>query len=285
MNDDEEVKRLQKRLERERKARHDAESIAEKVTRDLYLTAVEREQMNVVLENANQSLREFVAVASHDLRAPITAILGYSSTLYKRWDRFPEEQKLEFLAVIGREGQRLSRLVDDLLVISRIESGEVMAKIEEVSLARTFENITQEFGERALGVEIVLDGDLRVLADPDHVQRILTNYLGNALKYGDPPIKAEADDAGEWVELRVSDSGEGIPEEFLPRLFGKFARADTVHKKEGSGLGLSIVRGLARANGGDAWYEPHFPTGATFGVRLPNAEANGKAKAETKAGV
>jgi signal transduction histidine kinase len=98
---------------------------------------------------------------------------------------------------------------------------------------------------------------------------MLTNYVANALKYGGPPIRIEAREADGVVEIFVRDRGTGVPEEFVPRLFERFAQAGT--KEGGTGLGLSIVRGLARAQGGEAWYEPDPSGGACFGVRLPSA--------------
>jgi signal transduction histidine kinase len=97
------------------------------------------------------------------------------------------------------------------------------------------------------------------------------NYVGNAFKYGAPPIAVELLDAGDMVEVRVRDGGEGIPPEFAPHLFEKFAQASTGSTRgaSGTGLGLSIVQGLARANGGEAWFEPNEPSGSVFGVRVP----------------
>jgi signal transduction histidine kinase len=111
-----------------------------------------------------------------------------------------------------------------------------------------------------------------VHADPDHVERILTNYVTNALKYGERPVEVEAREDDGWVEIRVRDHGSGVPEEFIPRMWEKFARPnDSSDREKGTGLGLSIVAGLARANGGTAWYEPNHPRGSCFCIRLPRA--------------
>ena len=120
-------------------------------------------------------------------------------------------------------------------------------------------------------VRVQVADDVRVEADRRHVERIVMNFINNALKYGGPPIEVCAQMNAEWVEIRVRDHGDGVPSELVPRLFGRFARAKTVSasKKPGAGLGLSIVRGLALANGGEVWYEPNEPRGSCFGVRLP----------------
>lgn len=266
-----ELDRLRRRLDRERRAREAAESIAERVTADLYATVTELQRVNDELGNVNQSMREFVAVAAHDLRGPLTSIMGFTELILKRWAGITEDQKLEFLGTIGSQGRRLGRLVDDLLTISQIEAGAMEVDAETLALATELERTVADLGEVAAHVRVNVPGDLYVVADPDHLNRILTNYIGNAGKYGAPPIEAEAGCDGAWVDIRVRDQGEGVPEEFVARLFGKFARASTESTKTqpGTGLGLSIVRGLARANGGDAWYEPNQPRGSCFGVRLP----------------
>jgi signal transduction histidine kinase len=262
---------LQRRLKRERKARREAEAIAERVTGELYATIGELERVNAELEKANDSIREFVAVASHDIRGPLTVMLGSTQLLRRRLHDLDEAQMNELLAAMEAQGRRLERLVDDLLTISRLEAGAVETHIDEISIALELERVVHEFGDDSVHVRVSASEDLVVLADLDHVHRILVNYLSNALKYGAPPIEARAERNGDYIEVRVLDSGVGVPEDFVHRLFAKFARAeDASARADGTGLGLSIVLGLARANGGDAWYEPNNPTGSCFAVRLPN---------------
>lgn len=268
---------FKQRYEREKKVRREAENIAERVTAELYEATQKLERANDeladanrVLEGANQSIRDFVSIASHDLRGPISAVVGFASLMLTRWDEVSDEQKREFIAVIKRQSEHLTRLTDDLLMISRIEAGAVEAHIEEVVVARLLEQAAQDFIETESRIVVSCSDDLRALADPEHVYRIVSNYLSNALKYGKPPVEAEAHEAGRWVEVRVCDRGDGISADLVPRLFEKFVRGKHPANKQerGTGLGLSIVRGLARANGGDAWYEP-TDHGACFGVRLP----------------
>lgn len=274
--------RLEKRLARERHARSDAEAIAERVTGELYSTVQElkrvNEELDLVnrdLQAANQTMKDFVAIASHDLRGPVSAILGFASTMLQQWDSFEDAEKKDYLTIIERRGRYLTRMLDSLLTVSRIESGAIEVHRETIDISAAIAEVLEEFDDRADQVEIRCPDSLKCLADPDHLHRILVNYISNAFKYGAPPIEIVASDNGECVELAVRDRGNGIPQEFAPRLFHKFARADTdaSRTEKGSGLGLSIVSGLAQANNGEAWYESNRPTGSTFCVRLPKEEA------------
>lgn len=274
--------RLEKRLARERHARSEAEAIAERVTGELYSTVQELKQVNEQLDGANrdlqaanQTMKDFVAIASHDLRGPVSAILGFASTMLQQWDSFEDNEKQDYLTIIERRSRYLTRMLDSLLTVSRIEAGAIQVHRETINVLPAIEEVLEEFSDRAGQVEIRCPDSLRCLADPDHLHRILVNYISNAFKYGGPPVEVIASDTGEWVELAVRDRGNGIPEDFAPRLFHKFARAetDTVQTEKGSGLGLSIVSGLAQANNGEAWYENNQPRGSTFGVRLPKEEA------------
>lgn len=267
-----ELAALRRRLERERAARREAETIAERVTAELYASKSALTLANDELQALNQSLREFVAIASHDLRNPLTAILGLSATLETKWERIPEESRTEFFGMIRRKGEDLTRMTDDLLTVSRIEAGQLDLHAEVVKLHDAVATAIESFAQHR--TDIVLDvDDAEVVADPFHLQRILANFVGNALKYGGPPVEVEAHENGAWTEILVRDHGDGVPADLVPRLFGKFARGEAAREKGGTGLGLSIVQGLARANGGDTWYEPVSPHGSCFGVRLPRTAA------------
>jgi signal transduction histidine kinase len=274
--------RLEKRHARERHARAEAEAIAERVTGELYSTVQDLKRVNEELDRANrdlqaanQTMKDFVAIASHDLRGPVSAILGFASTMLQHWNSFEDRVKQDYLTIIERRSKYLTRMLDSLLTVSRIEAGAIEVHRETIDVAAAIAEVLEEFEDRAEQVEIRCPDSLKCLADPDHLHRILVNYISNAFKYGKPPVEVVATDTGEWVELEVRDRGNGIPQEFAPRLFHKFARAETdeSHTERGSGLGLSIVSGLAQANQGEAWYETNRPKGSTFGVRLPKQEA------------
>ncbi len=282
MSEDTDAGRLEKRLERERRARGEAEAIAERVTGELYASVQELKRLNEEvaranrdLQAANQTMRDFVAVAAHDLRGPVSAILGFASTMLRRWDAFPDEEKQEYLGIIERRSQYLTRLLDSLLTVSRIEAGALEVQRETIRVAEAVRRALVDVGEHAGEVRLSCPEELEVVADPDHLHRILVNYVTNAFKYGAPPVEVEARENEDFIEIVVRDQGEGIPDEFAARLFHKFARAETeaTKKEKGTGLGLSIVRGLAQANDGDAWYERNRPHGSVFAVKLPRRAA------------
>ncbi len=277
-NEHDELQRVSRRLERERAARREAEAIAERVTAELYESVqqlkhlhAEVERANEELGAANQTLKDFVAVAAHDLRGPVSAILGFAQTMLGRWDSFPDNVKQEFLGIVRDRAKYMTRMLDSLLTVSKIESGAIDVHREKLDVAATIRSALHDV-ERASEVTVQCPEGLQVTADPDHFHRILVNYVNNAFKYGAPPVIVEASDDGQHVEIVVSDHGNGVPANFASRLFHKFARAAGDQIQEaGAGLGLSIVQGLARANDGDAWYAPNEPTGSRFAVRLPKA--------------
>lgn len=223
------------------------------------------------LRAANAALKEFVAVAAHEIRGPMAAILGYASTTLRRWDVLPVEQKKEFLGIIERRSRYLTRLLDSLLTISKIEAGALEVRAENLDVARAIEQALEDLPERSQVVVRCQPG-LRLHADPDHLERVIVNFVRNAQKYGKPPIEIDCRAEGDDLVLSVSDRGDGIPDDFAAELFEKFTRATVEPTERGTGLGLSIVRGLARANGGDAWYEPNHPKGSSFRVRLPQEQ-------------
>lgn len=227
-------------------------------------------EANADLQAVNEAMRGFVAVAAHDLRSPLASIVGFASLLNAKWATLIEEDRREFVATIERQSQNMSRLVDDLLTLSSIEAGALNMRPELIVLGDAIERCLEAGGGDAASVSVSCSPDLAVLVDPHDLGRILGNYLQNAFKYGEPPVRIEAVRVGDSVEVRVLDNGPGVPPEFVSRLFTKFARAETANTRvqKGTGLGLSIVRGLAEANGGATRYEPNAPNGSCFVVRL-----------------
>ena len=223
------------------------------------------------LRAANETMREFVATAAHELRGPTAAILGFAQTMLSRWDSIEDADKQEYLGIIIRRSRYLTRLLDSLLTLSKIEANALDVKPKEIVIREAIGHAIEDLGEQVRGVEVEAAPDLAIVADPDHVRRILVNYLSNAFKYGEPPVRVRVDVDGDRVTVAVADDGEGIAEDLVDRLFDRFARSAQADGEKGTGLGLSIVRGLARANGGDAWYEPNEPQGSRFAVWFPRS--------------
>lgn len=234
------------------------------------------EEANLDLQAVNEAMRGFVAVAAHDLRSPLASIVGFSSLLKVSWETLTDEHRRKFVTTIDRQSQNLSKLVDDLLTLSSTEGGSMTTRPKVIVMEEAIIRCLELGGGDATGVSVACSPDLVVRVDPDHLGRILDNYVQNALKYGAPPVQVTAKRRSGMVEVRVLDHGLGVPPEFVPRLFGKFARATSpkTAAQKGTGLGLSIARALAELNGGETFYEPNVPNGSCFVVRLPRADVS-----------
>jgi PAS domain S-box-containing protein len=229
------------------------------------------DSLNQDLQVANEAIRDFIAVASHDLRSPLVSIVGFSSLLNQSWETFSEQDRRKFVRSIDRQSHNLSRMVDALFTAASLEAGSLNASPELLGLAGAIARCLDEGSGDAVSVAVTCPPDLVVRVDPHHLGRILDNCVQNAFKYGEPPVSIEATRVGDIVEVRVRDHGPGVPPDFVPRLFGKFSRVDNAQAKaqQGTGLGLSIVRGLVEANSGRVRYEPNVPRGSCFVVELP----------------
>jgi len=249
-----------------------------KVTRDfterralleeLERQAVELRQANDALAGVARDRTEFLAVTAHELRTPVTVVDGFARTLRDRWNEISDEKRLDMVNALARGGERLSTLVDELLTASRLEAGVLEVEASIFDLAELVAEVVRDVGGDSESLVVADLEPAPVFADRGRVQQMVANYLTNALRYGGPPIAITTSRAADAVVLRVNDSGNGVPPELVPRLFDKFARGSP---QQGTGLGLFIVRELARAQGGDAWYEARASGGSCFALRLPSA--------------
>ncbi len=235
---------------------------------------------NVRLQHANAELRElaelrdnFVAIASHELRTPITTIMGFTATLLDLWECTDDEERRSYLKLVDRDARRLGQLVEDLLLLSSVESADFRVARERVQIDALLEQVVADLGSDAAGVEVTIeDDDLAVHADARHVRQAIGNLLANSLKHGAPPIAIRAKRTVDYrVRIDVEDHGPGVPPEFRERAFGRFSRAPEAEALPGSGLGLFIVQRLVEVQGGRAWLEDVEPTGARFVIELPAA--------------
>ena len=215
-----------------------------------------------------------LAVAAHELRTPLAVILGMSEILRDGWAGLSEERRLHLVDLIAKQAHQLRRVVRTLLTLSRIEAGMLGAEPVVFDTSELVLSRLPELGDRSRDVRVECATGLVAYADADHLWHILANYIENAFKYGAPPVDVSVTERDGWVELRVCDPGPGVADEFVPRLFERFSRGPEAQRQaEGAGLGLSIVRSLVEAAGGEAWYEAREPAGACFGVRVPSGAA------------
>jgi len=221
--------------------------------------------------------RDFVANASHEIKTPLTAIRGFAETLLG--SPLPERDTRNYLQVILNHSERLSRLVEDLLELSRLESGSHTLDpidLDAVALAtRLREELAPRIHERGFEVRIHSQGTPHVFADRRAVEQILQNLLDNALKYSHPgkEIDIRLVPEGPVVRIDVADRGPGISEADRARIFERFYRVDRGRSRDqgGTGLGLAIVKHLVQASGGEVWVESTPGEGSTFSFTLPSS--------------
>lgn len=229
------------------------------------------------LEKQLQTMRrEFVANVSHELRSPLTSILGYAETLLHD-PPDDEEQAHRFLVAVVREAQRMQRLVDDLLNLSRIESGRASPHFTGANLHNIAGRVLTQLKDQAerSGVALTNDvpPDLRLECDPGQIEQVVYNLVSNGLQYtptgGSVTVSARLDD--DIVVLRVTDTGIGIPQTDLPRIFERFYRVDKARSRAtgATGLGLAIVKHIVDAHRGKVFVESEPGNGASFTIELP----------------
>jgi two-component system phosphate regulon sensor histidine kinase PhoR len=229
------------------------------------------------LKELEKIRRDFVANVSHELRTPLTTIKGYAETLLE--GALKEEVASQFIQVIKRHSDRLEKIVEDLLILSKIESKEFQLKMESLSVSEligdVLDFIKEPLNKKKISVSVgELPPTLLVYGDRQYLEQVLINILDNAIKYGHETgriiISATERDQKE-VEISVKDDGIGIPKEDLLRVFERFYRVDKGRSRElgGTGLGLSIVKHIVQAHGGRVWAESQLGEGSTFYFTLP----------------
>ena len=232
--------------------------------------AAELERGNTMLREANARLESALAfkndltsMLTHDVAQPISSIASLSELLCADWADLPDDIRLELATKIDRNTHRLIKMMNDLQLLFRLDTGSVTARRAPVPLLEVVEAVVAASSAGDGDVEIAIGEELSALADRGHLTAVVQNLLTNALAYGESPVYLRACRADDTVELTVQDSGDGITEDLLPNLFGRFMR--------GAGLGLFIVRHLVEANGGSVRYEHATPGGARLVVTLEAA--------------
>jgi PAS domain S-box-containing protein len=214
---------------------------------------------------------DLVSTVSHELRAPLTSVKGFTKTLLAKWERFSDEQKRQMLETVNEDADRVTRLLGELLDVSRIDAGRLRLSRRMIDVAPVAHQVVDRFSvrnpERHYDVAVT-DGLPRIYADPDKLAQVLTNLCENATNYGrgTVTVAAHADDT--VLQLTVADEGGGLDPANLSHLFTKFFRRSG-ERNAGTGLGLYISRGIVEAHGGRMWAETEPGAKTVFAFTLP----------------
>jgi signal transduction histidine kinase len=220
------------------------------------------------LSEANAIRNDFVTLVSHELRTPLTSIAGFADVLRESWQHLDPGEIDEFLGNITAQSGQLAELVEDVLTIPRLQAGRLPLSPEVIDLSELVHDVSAivfpTTGTREVSVSI--PGGIRVWGDAKRVRQVVRNLLENAAKYGGTQVLVEGFPAGEHFVVVVSDNGSGVPDGAEDAIFEHFEQVSKGDAREsrGIGLGLPIARRLARAMGGDVWFERRFPTGSRF---------------------
>jgi K+-sensing histidine kinase KdpD len=239
-----------------------------KFVADRVALAIERARLHERTVQLDELKANFVAIASHELRTPATSVYGVLTTLLERDDQLTAGSRRELLRVGVEQGERLRRLLEELLDLSRLDARGVNVEPRPLLLASVLRQIASEALPTGSNVDIDIPDDLAVMADRRVLDRVFSNLLINAARYGAEPIALSAELEDTQLRITVEDSGGGVSDEMRPRLFERFGRTDSANV--GSGLGLAIARAYARAHGGDLVYDPGA-RGARFALIIPQA--------------
>jgi signal transduction histidine kinase len=225
----------------------------------------------------DQMKSDFVSAVSHDLRSPLTSIYGFAETLLRQDVEFGEEERRTFLGYIASESERLTRIVDTLLNVAQVESGDLQVQLARIDVGVVLSEVVasaESIDSNGHEFVVELDGGGPIEAEADHekVRQILDQLIENAVKFSPEGGKVVlgARRRADAVEVCVADEGIGIPDAQRARIFTKFFRADP-EGPEGAGLGLFIARGLVNAMGGRIWVDSAEGKGSSFIFELPLA--------------
>jgi len=218
------------------------------------------------------SRAELVSTVAHELRSPLTSVKGFTATLLAKWDRFTDEQKRLMLETVNADADRVTRLITELLDISRIDSGRLTISRQVVDIGRVVHRhvsgmVAAGHAEDRFDVQ-VRAGIPEMWVDADKLDQVLGNLLENAVHHGDGSVRIVVEPDGDGAAVTVMDEGEGISQEMQDRIFTRFWRSG---RRGGTGLGLYIVRGLVEAHGGRIEVGGALGGGARFRFVLPAA--------------
>jgi PAS domain S-box-containing protein len=229
-----------------------------------------------VLREVDNLRSQLLSNVSHELRTPLTSIKGFVSTLLRTDAEWSSEEQRDFLEIVNQEADRLTRLISDLLDMSRLDAGALKLNRDIHHVSTILESIESRLGNLTSGRRLIknVPEDLPpVFVDEMRVGQVLTNLIENAIKYSPEgcDIVIEARPNGDDVVISVIDKGAGIPYELIDKIFDRFYQTESVvtGRKSGTGLGLSICRGIIQAHGGRIWVESKLGEGSNFSFSLP----------------
>ncbi|MGZ4340491.1 MAG: sensor histidine kinase [Gaiellaceae bacterium] len=227
-------------------------------------------EARLALERANEVKSNFVALAAHELRTPMTTIHGFVTTLHHLSDRLDEEQLGQVRDALLQQTNRMAALIEQLLDLSRLDAEAIDIVPEPIHVRDEVREIVAAVAPDPGAVDIAIEGDTIAVADRSALERIVSNLVTNACRYGAPPVTVRAEQTDRHFRLSVEDRGRGVAAEFVPDLFERFSRGEGSREDAvGTGLGLAIARSYARAHGGELLYENATPHGARFMLVLP----------------
>ncbi|MCU1591271.1 MAG: sensor signal transduction histidine kinase [Frankiales bacterium] len=222
-------------------------------------------------ERHERSRADLVSTVAHELRSPLTSVKGFTATLLAKWDRFNDDQKKLMLETVNADADRVTRLLTELLDVSRIDAGRLEMRKQVVDLPAVVRKIVAgrvASGDPESRFVVDVTGELpEMWLDPDKIEQVVGNLVENALRHGEGTVTVAVRSFESGAEVTVADEGEGIPEETASRVFTRFWRGG--NRRGGTGLGLYIVKGLIEAHGGSVEVGRSPSGGAQFRFVLP----------------
>ncbi|HWH01127.1 MAG TPA: PAS domain-containing sensor histidine kinase [Pilimelia sp.] len=238
--------------------------------------AAELEGANESLLRTNEQLAEaarfkgdLMSMVSHEVSQPLSSVASLSELLSAEWPELPDDTRRDLAQKIDRNTRRLTTMINDMLLLFRLDAGIVSARRAAVPIGEVVDTLIEARPDA--GIVAHVDPDLCALVDRGHLWQVLGNLVDNAARYGQPPIEINTHRTEDEVVVTVRDHGPGIPAEIVPHLFDRFTSARSGTRAKGSGLGLFIVRHLVEVNGGSIGYE-RAERGARMVIRLPHAQ-------------
>lgn len=235
-----------------------------------------RADLEIQLSSDEEDSASLMSVVAHEIRTPLTAIKAYTETLIETLSN-PHTPRERFLGIINDECDRLTRLVTDILDLSRLEAGQRPLKLSRFALGQTIDDVMASLAsvarQRRITFDLAIEDGLSVESDADLLKRLFINLIANAIRFSPESgqIRVQAGLKGEEWTGAVEDEGPGIPEDEMPRVFERFYRGRQPNDQhsEGSGLGLAIARGIVELHGGRIWVEPMPRGGSRFCIAIP----------------